>query len=127
MKKIINLRIGFRVRIETKAGVAAGFTDDMYKKAGASIESPQDIWHNSEIIVKVRAPEFNNSLQENEWDAMKKTNLLICYVYPGQNPDLVQKLTKPGLTVFALDCTPRVTKAQKLDTLSSTANLVGYR
>lgn len=122
-------KIGFRVKIETKAGEAAGFSDEAYKKAGAIITDTKDIWDNSEIIVKVRAPEFNSSLGDDETEHMQKTKLLISYVYPGQNPELMEKLmkNKPGLTVFALDCTPRITRAQKLDTLSSTANLTGYR
>lgn len=122
-------RIGFNVRVETKAGEAAGFTDEAYKKVGCTIAGTQDIWENSEIIVKVRAPEYNNNLGYDEADALSNTKLLISYIYPGQHPELLNKLVnnKPNLTVFALDCTPRITRAQKLDTLSSMANLAGYR
>lgn len=122
-------KIGFRVKIETKAGEAAGFSDEAYKKAGAVISDTRDIWDNSEIILKIRAPEYNSTLGDDEADHLKKTKLFISYVYPGQNPDLLDKImkNKPGLTVFALDCSPRITRAQKLDTLSSTANLTGYR
>lgn len=77
----------------------------------------------------MRAPEYNNNLGEHEADSLTNTKLLISYIYPGQNPELLNQIVnkKPNLTVFALDCTPRITRAQKLDTLSSMANLAGYR
>ncbi len=117
------------MKVETRAGEAAGFSDESYKRVGCSITSTKDIWENSEIVVKVRAPEYNSSLGYHEADSLSNTKLLISYIYPGQNPELLNQIVnqKPNLTVFALDCTPRITRAQKLDTLSSMANLAGYR
>ena len=120
--------MGFGVKVEQYAGDSAGFMDDAYKKAGASIVSTQEIWENTEIIVKVRPPIENFLLGYHEADALQNTKLLISYVYPDQNKPLVDKLLEHSeLTVFAHDCVPRITRAQKLDTLSSGANLAGYR
>jgi len=123
------IKIGFRVRIEDGAGVGSGFSNEQYKRAGCSIAGTQEIWEGSEIIVKVRGPTQNPKLGYHEADALQKTKILISYLYPAQNQELLQRLSenRPELSVLALDCTPRITRAQKLDTLSSTANLAGYR
>lgn len=123
------IKIGFRVKVETKAGEAAGYNDEAYQRAGAKITDTKDLWHNSEIIIKIRAPTFNKNLGEHEADTLSNTKLFISYLYPGINPDLLKQVhkDKPNLTMFALDCTPRTTRAQKLDTLSSNLNLTGYR
>ena len=122
-------KIGFRVKVEDGAGLGSGFSNDQYQKAGCTIADTRDVWENSEIIVKVRGPTHNPKLGYHEADALHKTKILISYLYPAQNQELLQRLceNRPELTVLALDCTPRITRAQKLDTLSSTANLAGYR
>ena len=126
-KKLIKL--GFKVKIEASAGEGSGFMDKDYEKVGVQVVSVQDLWDNSEIIVKVKAPAQNSKLGRHEADALKSTELLISYLYPAFNAELLQKLTqnKPDLSVLALDCTPRISRAQKLDTLSSQTGLAGYR
>lgn len=123
------IKLGFRVKVETGAGEGAGFSDGDYENAGCDIVGTNDLWDNTEIIVKVRAPEQNKGLKRHEADSLKNTQLLISYLYPAQNNELLHQLAenKPHLSAFALDCTPRISRAQKLDTLSSTANLAGYR
>lgn len=126
-KKLI--KIGFRVNVETSAGEGAGYNDEDYRRAGCSIVSTRAVWENSDIIIKIRAPAENSRLGYHEAESLQTTKLLISYIYPAQNPNLLNKLAtnRPDLTVLALDMTPRITRAQKLDTLSSTANLAGYR
>jgi len=126
-KKLI--KIGFKVKVEKGAGEMAGFYDGQYERAGCQIIETQELWENTEIIVKVRPPMFNKKLGYHEANSLQKTNLLISYIYPAQNEELVKMLSenKSNLSVLALDCTPRITRAQKLDTLSSTTNLAGYR
>jgi NAD(P) transhydrogenase subunit alpha len=122
------LRKGFNVLVESGAGTESGFIDQAYMRAGATIGTTQQVWETSNIIVKVRQPAFNPRLNAHEADILKNTQILASYVYPGQNPDLVEKLkAHPQLTVLAHDCVPRITTAQKLDTLSSMAGLAGYR
>jgi len=123
------IKIGFRIKIEKGAGELAGFADGQYERAGCSIVNTQDLWENTEIIVKVRPPMENKKLGYHEANSLQKTDLLISYIYPGQNSEILKMLAenKPNLNVLALDCTPRITRAQKLDTLSSTTNLAGYR
>lgn len=95
---------------------------------GASIVSCKEVWENSEIVLKVRAPNENQKLGYHEAEALQNSKLLISYIYPVQNKELLETLLqRNGLTVFALDCVPRITRAQKLDTLSSMTNVAGYR
>ena len=88
------------------------------------------LWRESQIIVKIRPPAYNESLGCNEYDTLNKCELLICYTYLATEKDLLNNLLKnpnKNLSVLSLDSTPRITRAQKLDTLSSTTNLAGYR
>ena len=129
-KKLVKL--GFLVKIETRAGELAGFTDLAYKKAGCEIvNTAYELWDQADILIKIRAPMENSSMKGfHEADVLNKNaRLLVSYIYPAKNIELLEKLyhQRPSLVVFALDCTPRITRAQKLDTLSSTANLIGYR
>ncbi len=121
-------RLGFRINVEEGAGHEAGFSDEDYDIHGANIVSCKEVWENSEILLKVRAPNENKKLGYHEAEALQKSKLLISYIYPMQNKDLVETLVqRDSLTVFALDCVPRITRAQKLDTLSSMTNVAGYR
>jgi NAD(P) transhydrogenase len=122
------VKMGFKVKVEATAGTASGYRDEAYRKAGGQIVSTKEVWENTDIIVKIRPPADNEALGYHEKNALQNSSLLISYIYPVQNRrDCEDLMKKPNLTVFALDCTPRITRAQKLDTLSSTANLTGYR
>lgn len=121
-------RLGFNVRVETGAGSYAGYSDKDYERSGALILSTEDLWATSEIIIKIRPLQFNSTLNVHEGELLKNCKLLISYLFLRENEELKKYFESyKNLTVFALECTPRITRAQKLDTMSSTTNLVGYR
>ena len=113
------LKLGFRVAVQSGAGEAANFSDDAYRAAGADIVS--EVWDKADIVFKVRAP----SLAEVE--LMRPGAALVSFLWPAQNPELMQRLAARKLTVLAMDSVPRISRAQKLDALSSMANIAGYR
>ena len=116
------VKLGFGVAIETGAGVAASYSDDAYKEAGCDvIGSRSDVWTQSDLILKVRAPEGEEAA------GLRADQTLISFLWPGQNPELLQQLTQTGATVMAMDSVPRISRAQKMDALSSMANIAGYR
>ncbi|KAK0066389.1 NAD(P) transhydrogenase mitochondrial [Biomphalaria pfeifferi] len=111
---------GFTVNVEENAGIGAKFLNDDYAASGAKVNTKKDVY-NSDIILKVRAP-----LQE-EIANFRERGTLISFLYPAQNKDLVDQLAKKQLTVFAMDCVPRISRAQVFDALSSMANIAGYK
>jgi H+-translocating NAD(P) transhydrogenase subunit alpha len=112
---------GFSVVIEAGAGLEASFSDKLYREAGAEVlENAKDVWDRADIILKIRPPE-----EELTW--LRPEQFLITMVRPATSKDLVEKLAGTKSTVFALDCVPRITRAQKMDVLSSMANIAGYR
>lgn len=116
------IKLGFDVVVQEQAGAAASYSDDAYKNAGCEIVSAaDDIWSQSEIVLKVRAPD------NDEADKLRRDQTLICFLWPGQNPELLKKLTDAGVTAMAMDSVPRISRAQKMDALSSMANIAGYR
>jgi NAD(P) transhydrogenase subunit alpha len=116
------LKLGFTVSVESGAGAAANFTDDNYKAAGAEIVSDvKSLWSSSDIILKVRAP------NHDEVNLMHEGQTLISFIWPAQNKELMDKLAARKVTVLAMDSVPRISRAQKLDALSSMANIAGYR
>ena len=119
---------GFPVAIESGAGVGASFEDDAYREAGATVvPTTRELWASSDIILKVRAPERHPELGLHEIDLLRRGQMLICFLGPGQNPDIVRRLAERGVTALAVDSIPRVSRAQKMDALSSMANVAGYR
>jgi NAD(P) transhydrogenase subunit alpha len=112
-------KLGFTVAIERDAGRLAGFSDELYAAAGAAVVD--DVWPKSDIVLKVRAP------ASDEVAKMHKGQVLISFLQPAQNKDLVEKLKDAGVTAIAVDQIPRITRAQKMDALSSMANIAGYR
>jgi NAD(P) transhydrogenase subunit alpha len=115
-------KLGYEVVVEKDAGAEASFSDEAYKEAGCSIAgSAADIWSGSDIILKVRPPESDQA------EGLKDSQTLISFLYPGQNPELLEQLTKSGGTALAMDSVPRISRAQKMDALSSMANIAGYR
>jgi NAD(P) transhydrogenase subunit alpha len=121
-------KLGFSVAVEAGAGTAAKFSDDAYREQGAQVlEDTKALWSESDIILKVRAPEPHLSLGVHEAELLKEGGTLISFIWPAQNPDLMDRLAARKATVLAMDCVPRVSRAQKLDALSSMANIAGYR
>ncbi len=122
------LKLGFDVAVESGAGDGASFTDEAYRAAGAAIiGSADELWSGSDIILKVRAPETVSDSGRDELDRLREGQILISFLWPGQNPELLNRLAEKRLTALAMDSIPRISRAQKLDALSSMANIAGYR
>ena len=120
VEKLVGL--GFRVAVESGAGAAANFGDEDYRAAGAEIvATAAELWAKSDIVFKVRAP------SAQEIGLMREGTTLIGFIWPAQNPELLQQLAAKNATVLAMDSVPRISRAQKLDALSSMANIAGYR
>ena len=114
-------KLGFKVAVESGAGDAANFADDAYRAAGAEIVDAARLWEDAEIVFKVRAPSMA------EVARMREGATLVSFVWPAQNPELMRALAERKATVLAMDSVPRISRAQKLDALSSMANIAGYR
>src|SRR5215203_4214772 len=115
-------KLGFDVAVQSGAGDAINSSDAEYQEAGASIVSDAaELWASSDVVMKVRPPE------DNEADLLRDGGWLVGFIWPGQNREIVDSLAKKNATVFAMDSVPRITRAQKMDTLSAMANLAGYR
>ncbi len=114
-------KLGFRVAVESGAGDAANFPDEAYRAAGAEITDAARIWEGADIVFKVRAPSMA------EVARMREGTTLVSFIWPAQNPELMRSLAEKKATVLAMDSVPRISRAQKLDALSSMANIAGYR
>ena len=122
------MKLGFSVSIESGAGLNADISDEAYKEVGVEVVSDtRALWKQSNIIMKVRAPEYNLELDTEEIDLLTSGACLISFIWPAQNEALMQKLAAKQVTVLAMDSVPRMSRAQKLDALSSMANIAGYR
>ncbi len=116
------IKLGFSVTVESGAGAAANFDDAAYRTAGAQIAgNAAALWSGSDLVFKVRAP------TADEIGLMKAGSTLVSFIWPAQNPDLMQQLAGRKVTVLAMDSVPRISRAQKMDALSSMANIAGYR
>lgn len=116
------IKLGYSVAVETGAGSAASFSDAAYRAAACEVvPSAGEIWRSADIIFKVRAPE------SGEAETLRSGQTLACFLWPAQNPELLKKLTASGATAIAMDSVPRISRAQKMDALSSMANIAGYR
>ncbi|MFZ2103586.1 MAG: Re/Si-specific NAD(P)(+) transhydrogenase subunit alpha [Oricola sp.] len=115
-------KLGYDCVIETGAGEAAGFSDDAYRKAGVEVvKTAAALWKAADVIAKVRPPE------PAEAKRLTGGKTLISFFYPAQNKDLLELCGKQGANVIAMDMVPRISRAQKMDALSSMANIAGYR
>ena len=116
------IKLGYGVLVQSGAGAKASFSDDAYRAAGCEIvDTVGEIYERCDIVMKVRAPEGE------ELALLKSGQTLISFLWPAQNPELLQTLTDRGATVLAMDSVPRISRAQKMDALSSMANIAGYR
>lgn len=113
-------KLGFEVSVEQGAGSQASFDDSAYQAAGATIVTADQVWQ-AAIIYKVNAP------NEAEIAQLQTGTTLVSFIWPAQNPELVEQLKNKGVTVLAMDMVPRISRAQSLDALSSMANIAGYR
>jgi NAD(P) transhydrogenase subunit alpha len=117
------VKLGFAVSVESGAGDAASISDDAYRAAGARVESDAAaLWACSDIVFKVRAP------TADEVALMHAGQALVSYIWPAQNPELLKTLAARQVTVLAIDALPRtLSRAQKMDALTSQAGVAGYR
>ncbi len=121
-------KLGFEVLIEAGAGANANFPDAAFEKANCRIiAETAALWKEADIILKVRAPQINEKLGKHEAELLSKGKTLISFIYPAQNKELLEKLAAQGVNVLAMDAIPRISRAQKMDALSSMANIAGYR
>lgn len=120
--------LGFDVSIETNTGISASFDDMAYQSAGAVIaDDIKLLFAEADIILKVRAPELEPDNDSDEISLMGPGTTLICFIWPIQNPALLQRLADQKVNTLAMDAIPRISRAQKMDALSSMANIAGYR
>jgi NAD(P) transhydrogenase subunit alpha len=116
------IKQGFEVIIEKGAGERSGFSDNEFQKSGAKIvNSSNELYKTSNIVLKVLAPGFD------EIDLMNPGTVTLSYLWPAQNSELLTKLADKKINAIAMDAVPRISRAQKLDVLSSMANIAGYR
>lgn len=115
-------KLGYECAIETGAGMLAGFSDAAYEDAGVQIyKTPAPLFKGCDIIAKVRPP------SETEAKRLTSDKTLISFFYPGANEELMALANSKGASVIAMDMVPRISRAQKMDALSSMANIAGYR
>ena len=117
------IKLGFAVLVESGAGDASNFSDDTYRAAGATIApNAQALWSGADIVFKVRGP------SKEEVGLLREGGTLVSFIWPAQNPELMQQLAAKKATVLAIDALPRMlSRAQKMDALTSMAGVTGYR
>ena len=116
------MKLGHEVFVEAGAGARAGFSDDSYRAAGVTVvPSAAELIRSVDVVAKVRQP------SEAEIGQMQPGQTLISFFYPAQNSELLAQAKEQGITAIAMDMVPRISRAQKMDALSSMANIAGYR
>ena len=116
------LKLGYEVKIESGAGDNANFPDQLYIKSGARIVSETSkTWEDADLVLKINPPNLE------EIDLMKQGASLISFAYPARNENILKAVGKKGVNWLAMDCVPRISRAQSMDALSSMANVAGYR
>lgn len=121
-------KLGFEVLIESGAGEAANFSDAAYSQVECQIvPDAASLWESADIVLKVRPPQEHPIIGKHETDLLPEGGTLISFIWPAQNQELLDKLSARQATVLAVDSVPRITRAQKMDALSSMANIAGYR
>ncbi|WP_028204846.1 Re/Si-specific NAD(P)(+) transhydrogenase subunit alpha [Paraburkholderia nodosa] len=116
------IKLGYAVEVEATAGARASYPDDAFRAAGARVvNDAHALLSGADIVVKVRPP------SSQEVQRLKPGATLIGFIWPAQNAALLEQLAAREVTVLAMDCVPRISRAQKLDALSSMANMAGYR
>ncbi len=121
-------KLGFEVLVESGAGAPADFPDELYVAANCTIvPTTEALYEQADIILKVREPMEHPTLGKHEAELLRAGQLLISFIWPAQNKELVERLAARKATVLAMDSVPRISRAQKMDALSSMANIAGYR
>ena len=116
------IKQGFEVYVESGAGQQANYSDDSYQEVGANIvPSAKELYKLADIILKVQP------VNDSEIDLLKADQVMLSYLYPATNQELLKKIADKGVNAIAMDAIPRISRAQKMDVLSSMANIAGYR
>jgi H+-translocating NAD(P) transhydrogenase subunit alpha len=121
------IKSGFQVYVEKDAGLNAGYSIEMYEKAGAKVVDLNDLYSAADIVIKVQRPLDHTAAGKNELDLLKEGTILITFLYPLNYPELARKCAAKKINVISMDMIPRTTLAQKMDALSSQANIAGYK
>ena len=115
-------KLGHECIIQKGAGTQAGFSDAAYEEAGVKVVgTAKALWEGADVVVKVLGPD------KTELKYLNASKTLISFFWPAQNAELLDAVNKTGATVLAMDMVPRISRAQKMDALSSMANIAGYR
>lgn len=124
------IQAGAKVLIESGAGKNSFIDDEDFLECGAVVvEAPTKVFENSDIVLKVKEPAFNEEIGKHEIDLMQEKCYLICFLHPANpsNHDLVKKLADKKITSFTLDSIPRISRAQQMDALTSMSTAAGYK
>ncbi len=122
------VKAGLQVTVETAAGERAYFPDESYREAGVVIEKDAvRLFAGADLVLKVQPPGFNRTLGQEETDMIREGAMLLGTLMPAIHPDVVEKLAARGISAFATDRIPRISRAQSMDTLSSMASIAGYK
>lgn len=120
-------KLGHTLCVQRGAGLESDISDELFALAGVEVvDSAQALYERADLIMKVRAPDQNSSIGD-EVAMLKSGTILISFIWPAQNEALMKALSEQKVTVLAMDSVPRISRAQKLDALSSMANIGGYR
>jgi NAD(P) transhydrogenase subunit alpha len=121
-------RAGYRVVIESEAGLAAGYTDDAYRSKGADVKSSRgDIFDSADVIMQVRGYGANPDKGRKDLKQYREKQIVIGHFEPLSEPKLIREIAEKGVTAFAMELVPRITRAQSMDALSSMATVAGYK
>ena len=121
------IALGYEVCVQSGAGERAHFTDDDYRTAGASVETDAATVWASDVVLKVRAPMLVPGAETHEVELLQAGSTLVSFLAPDQSDELLAKIAERGASAVAVEKIPRITRAQKMDALSSLANIAGYR
>ncbi|MCX5794621.1 MAG: Re/Si-specific NAD(P)(+) transhydrogenase subunit alpha [Elusimicrobia bacterium] len=120
-------KLGVDFLVESGAGAGAHFSDADYKAAGAEVTADTRAVWSADVVLKVRPPALNVKLGTHEVDLLKEGGALVSFVYPARHKELLDQFAARKVSVLAMDMVPRISRAQKMDALSSMANIAGYR
>ena len=123
-------KLGFDVIVETKAGAGAFTDDEAYRKAGAQIAGDAaEVFDKSDVILKVKEPMFNEQFNKHEIDMLKENQILITFLHPAapSNHGDVKRMQDKNITTFTMDGIPRISRAQRMDPLTSMSAITGYK
>ncbi|MEZ6185063.1 MAG: Re/Si-specific NAD(P)(+) transhydrogenase subunit alpha [Planctomycetota bacterium] len=122
------IKRGIKVTVEKGAGIASDIPDAEFQEAGATlVDGNAEAWSAADLVIKVLPPEAHPTLGKHEVELLREGAFLISFVWSVTDPELAQKLQTQGVSAIAMEAVPRISRAQKMDALSSQANLAGYK